>query len=148
MAKQAKSPVAAARRTKRPAPEWVELDEAELSELIIGMGKKGTAPAAIGQVLRDQHGIPNVKSLTGKSVTEFLVAGGVKIEYPADLLALIERAVRVRRHLKANTADTHNGRQLNNIESRIRRLARYYEREGKIPAGWRYDPEMAALLVK
>lgn len=148
MTKQAKNPIVAARRTKRPAPEWVELKEAEMTELILGMGKKGAKPAAIGQALRDQHGIPNVKSITGKSITEILAAGGQKAAYPPDLLSLVERAVRVRRHLKENTADTHNGRQLNNIESRIRRLARYYEKEGKVPAGWRYDPETAALLVK
>jgi small subunit ribosomal protein S15 len=34
------------------------------------------------------------------------------------------------------------------MESRIRRLVKYYVREGVLPQGWRYEPKKAALLVK
>jgi small subunit ribosomal protein S15 len=137
-----------ARTTSKTVPDWVEYSAQEVEELVVSLGKKGTGPAMIGQSLRDQYGIPSVKALTGKSVTQILVEGGMKIDYPHDLLALIERAMSVRRHLKGNASDTRSRTQLNGMESKIRRLVKYYTNEGKLPEGWRYDPETAALLVK
>ncbi|VVC72130.1 30S ribosomal protein S15 [uncultured archaeon] len=139
---------AGARGTSKVVPEWVEFSAQEVEELVIGFGKKGMNPMQVGQALRDQYGVPSVKALCGKGVITIFAEGGVKLDYPPDLLALIERAMRVRRHLKANKSDVRNRTQLNNIESKIRRLVKYYEKEGKLPKGWRYDPETAALLVK
>jgi len=34
------------------------------------------------------------------------------------------------------------------IESKIWRLTKYYIRRGQLPAGWRYDPKQAELLIK
>jgi small subunit ribosomal protein S15 len=34
------------------------------------------------------------------------------------------------------------------IESKIRRLAKYYKREGKLPEDWAYNLEQAKLLVR
>jgi len=138
--------------SKRPAtkavPEWVEYSAPEVEDLILGMGKKGMAPALIGQTLRDQHGVPSTKALTGKSVEKILKEGGVKMAYPPDLLELIKRAMNVRAHLKVNTSDVHNRVKLGHIEMKIKRLARFYTSNGKLPEGWKYDPETAALLVK
>jgi small subunit ribosomal protein S15 len=33
------------------------------------------------------------------------------------------------------------------IESKIRRLSKYYLKNNVLPAGWRYDPDKARLLV-
>ena len=137
-----------ARASGKTVPDWVEYSAAEIQELVVGLGKKGTTPAMIGQIMRDKYGIPSVKALAGKSTTRLMVEGGVKMEYPHDMLALIERAVTVRKHLKDNPADTHNRTSLLKMESKIRRLVKYYTSEGKLPKGWRYEPETAALLVK
>ena len=139
---------AGSRGTSKVVPGWVEYSAQEVEELVVGFGKKGMNPMQVGQVLRDQYGVPSVKALTGKGVIQVFGEGGVKLDYPPDLLALIERAVRVRRHLKANSSDVRNRTQLNNIESKIRRLVKYHAAEGNLPKGWRYDPETAALLVK
>jgi len=138
--------------SKRPAtkavPEWVEYSPPEVEDMVLALGKKGMAPALIGQTLRDQHGVPSVKNITGKSVEKILKDGGVKMAYPPDLLELIKRAIRVRSHLKVNTSDVHNRVKLGHTEMKIKRLARYYTRNGKLPEGWKYDPDTAALLVK
>lgn len=138
--------------SKKPAgravPEWVELSAPEIEEMVVKMGKEGTSPALIGQSLRDQHGIPSVRNVTGKTVMKILKEGGVKIEYPPDILSLINKAVGLRKHLKANTRDVHNRTKLIHIESKIRRLARFYTEKEVLPKGWKYDPERAALLVK
>ena len=54
----------------------------------------------------------------------------------------------MREHLRTNRSDKHNRTKLIHVESKIARLAKYYTREGVLPADWKYDPETAALLVK
>ena len=138
--------------SKRPAgkavPEWSEYSAPEIEEIIVKLGKEGTVPAQIGQALRDQYGVPSVRNITGKSVMVILKEGGVKMEYPPDLLALITKAVGLRKHLKEHTRDVHNRTKLTHIESKIRRLSRFYTTNEVLPKGWKYDPERAALLVK
>jgi len=133
---------------EKPKADWVELSTAEIEKIVVDLGKKGTTPAMIGQILRDQYGVPRVKEVVGKSVTKMLVEGGIKIDYPEDLLALIKRAVSVRKHLATNKSDKHNRTSLSNTESKIRRLVKYYVKEEKLPKGWKYDPDTATLLVK
>ncbi|MEM4633763.1 MAG: 30S ribosomal protein S15, partial [Candidatus Anstonellaceae archaeon] len=90
----------------------------------------------------------SVQSLCGKPISDILRKGGVKLEYPEDLLNLIKRAVNMREHLKSNRSDKHNRTKLIHVESKIGRLVKYYTKTGRLPAGWKYDPETAALLVK
>ncbi len=132
----------------RTVPEWVDYSKDEVQQEIVKMGKSGTGSADIGRILRDEYGVPSVKSLTGKSMTEIMKSGGVKMDYPEDLLNLIKRAVGLRKHLGKNTRDTHNKVKLGHVESKIRRLARYYRKKSLLPKGWAYDPATASLLVK
>jgi len=83
-----------------------------------------------------------------KKITQILRRNGQAEEYPEDLMNLIRRAVNIRDHLEENPKDLHGKRGLTIIESRIRRLGRYYAKNGQLPEGWRYDPTKAALLVK
>lgn len=129
-------------------PEWVEYSAHEAEDLIVKMGKEGKTPTEIGSALRDTYGIPSIQSLCGKSITQILEDNGVKREYPEDLINLIKRAVNMREHLRTNRSDKHNRTKLIHVESKIARLAKYYAREGQLPADWKYDPETAALLVK
>ena len=80
--------------------------------------------------------------------TDILKRNGTDFEYPEDLLNLIKRAVNIREHLEENPKDIHTKRGLIKIESKIRRLVKYYTRNNVLPEGWRYDPKTAALLVK
>jgi small subunit ribosomal protein S15 len=138
--------------SKKPSgkavPEWVEFSAPEIEEMVVKLGKEGTPSPQIGQALRDQYGVPSVKNVTGKSVMKILKEGGVKVEYPPDLLALIHKAIRVRKHLKENKRDVHTRVKLGHIEAKVRRLVRFYTGNGMLPKGWKYDPERAALLVK
>lgn len=129
-------------------PEWLEMTEEEIVELIVKLHKEGQSTSQIGIILRDQYGIPSTKSVLGKKITEILEENGTEFEYPEDLLNLIKRAVNIREHLEENPKDLHSKRGLMKIESRIRRLVKYYTRNNVLPEGWRYDPTTAALLVK
>lgn len=129
-------------------PKWVPLSADEIKELVAKLAGEGMSPAKIGLVLRDQYAVPSVKLATGKSMKEILEEKGVKFELPEDLQALMKRAVTLSSHLAKNPKDLHNlrGRQL--VESKIRRLVKYYKREGVIPESWNYTLGTAALQVE
>lgn len=138
--------------TKRPkrkiAPAWIAIKPEEVKDLIREMAKKGVQPSSIGRNLRDQYGVPSVRSLIGMRIEEFLRQEQLIGQYPEDLFTLIKRAVRLREHLKTAKGDIHNTVKLRHIESKILRLVKYYRRVGKLPSDWRYEPETASLLVK
>ena len=129
-------------------PEWIEYSNEEIEELILKLNKEGKSTSMMGIILRDQYGIPDVKLITGMKITQILENHKQGLEYPEDLMNLIRKAVNIREHLKENPKDLHTRRGLRIVESKIRRLVRYYTREGVLPEGWRYEPKQAALLVK
>lgn len=129
-------------------PKWVQSSADEVKDLVAKMAGEGMSMAKIGLVLRDQHAIPNVRLATGKSIKEILAEKNMKSELPEDLQALMKRAVAMSSHVTKNPKDLHNlrGRQL--LESKIRRLVKYYKREGVIPETWTYALDTAALQVE
>jgi small subunit ribosomal protein S15 len=129
-------------------PDWIDYSTEEIEELILKLNKEGNSTSKIGVILRDQYGIPDVKLVTGMKITQVLEKHEQAPEYPEDLMNLIRKAVNVRDHLQENPKDLHTRRGLQVMESQIRRLAKYYVREGVLPEGWRYEPKKAALLVK
>jgi small subunit ribosomal protein S15 len=116
-------------------------------ELVEKLAKEGKNEAEIGRVLRDEHKIPSVKMVTGKTISQILKEKKLQGQYPSDLLDLIKRAMSIRRHLKLNSRDVHNRRNLTLTESKIRRLVAFY-RGKRLPSNWKYDPATAGLLVK
>lgn len=132
----------------RQPPGWVEWKPEEVEELVIELAKKGYSTAMIGLILRDQYGIPDVKAITGKKILQILKEHNLAPPLPEDLANLIKKALRVRRHLEKNKKDMHNKVALERIESKIKRLAKYYKREGVLPPNWRYTPDKAATLVR
>lgn len=138
--------------SKRPnrdkAPEWSSLDKKEIEEIVLKLTREGKTAAFIGLLLRDQYGVPNVQLAVGKSMLQILETNNVAPQIPEDLQNLMKRAVSLRGHLDKNPKDLHNARGLQLIESKIRRLAYYYKKEGKLPADWLYSLETAKLLVE
>jgi len=132
----------------KESPAWVPLKKDEVESLIVKLAGTGLTSAQIGLKLRDAHGVPDVRLATGKTITSILKEKGVKIEIPEDVSSLMKRAVLLKTHLKANPADLSNTRALGLIESRIRRLAKYYKREGVIPHTWEYSIKLAEIGAK
>ncbi len=137
----------------RPAragpPRWLRLDmsPSDIELLVVELAKKGYTPSMIGIILRDQYGIPLVKQVTGKKLTQILEKYNVKLPVPEDLLFLMKKAVNLRRHLEEHPKDYHAKKGLMDLESKIHRLVKYYKRIGKLPPDWKYTPEQAKLLV-
>jgi len=136
------------RPPSKTVPEWVDYTASDVEELVVRLGKAGTPPALIGTILRDSYGIPSIRNITGKTLTRILEENGLKPAYPEDLMNLIRKAVGLRHHLARNKRDVHNRVKLIHIESKVKRLVRYYRETGKLPRDWAYDPAKAELIVK
>jgi small subunit ribosomal protein S15 len=138
--------------SKRPYrkknPEWVPLSLAEIEKLAVKLANEGLSTAAIGIKLRDQYAVPDVKLATGKSISQILKANDVKFDIPEDIRNLMKKAVNLHAHLEVNSHDLHNKRSLALTEAKIRRLLRYYKKNGVMPADWKYSIKAAELQVE
>lgn len=56
----------------------------------------------IGVILRDSHGVAQVRYVTGNKILRILKAKGLAPSLPEDLHCLIKKAVSVRKHLERN----------------------------------------------
>lgn len=61
---------------RRSPPSWLRIRASDVEEHIQKLAKKGLTPSAIGVVLRDSHGIPQVKSVTGNKILRILKKQG------------------------------------------------------------------------
>ncbi|KAI9471908.1 MAG: 40S ribosomal protein S13 [Benjaminiella poitrasii] len=132
---------------RRTPPSWVKTSSDEVVDMICKNAKKGLSPAQIGVILRDSHGIPQVKSITGNKILRILKTNGLAPEVPEDLYHLIKKAVSIRKHLERNRKDKDSKYRLILIESRIHRLARYYKTSGQLPPTWKYESATASAMV-
>ena len=132
------------------SPEWSNTDSKAVTQLIIDLGKAGNSSAEIGTILRDQHAVPDVRSvLGGKRIGSVLAANEIGGTYPEDMMNLMRKAVIIITHLGlGNRKDLHNKRSLELTEAKIRRLAKYYRSEGRLPSGWKYKRDQLRLMVE
>jgi small subunit ribosomal protein S15 len=131
--------------TKRP-PTWCRYTAEEVEAQIMKLSKEGYPPSKIGTILRDQYGIPLVKSIAAKSVTKVLKERGLYSSIPEDLENLLRKATRLHVHHDKNKADLHNKRALQLVEAKIYKLSNYYKRRGVLPSDWKYTPKATALF--
>jgi len=135
------------RPVKSNLREWCDLGVDELTRVVVDLAKQGRSSSEIGFVLRDTYGVADFRLLTGKRITEVMRENGLGSKVPEDLRNLIVKALRLEKHLSLNRKDFHNKRQLSLVESKIRRLVRYYKGVGKIPSDWKYSLKAAELLI-
>ena len=128
-------------------PGWVKFGKKEIESLITKLHGEGNSTAEIGTVLRDKYGVPSVKLIAQKSVSQVLKEKGVKFEVPEDLFNLMKRAVKLNKHLENNKKDLGSRTGLQEVEMKIWRLLKYYKRTGALPESWKYTPEKATLIV-
>ncbi len=127
---------------------WVRHKPKEVETLIAKLAKEGLSASRIGLVMRDNYGIPSIKEVAGKPITQILKERGVAKELPEDLLALIKKAVDIRRHLEENKQDRVANRGMQLTDAKIRRLVKYYKRGKMLPAEWKYDVKSLKMYVE
>ncbi|MCD4760075.1 30S ribosomal protein S15 [archaeon] len=132
---------------ERKKPSWVKYTAKEVEALVIKLAKQEKRASEIGLILRDSYGIPDVKVITKKKITQILEANKLKAEIPEDLLNLIKKHVKITAHREENKQDMTAKRGFQLTESKINRLAKYYKRTNKLPKDWKFDRSKAKLLV-
>merc|ERR1711997_233947 len=132
---------------RRSVPTWLKLSSADVKEQIFKLAKKGLTPSQIGVILRDSHGVAQVRFVTGNKILRILKSKGLAPDLPEDIYYLIKKAVSIRKHLERNRKDKDSKFRLILVESRIRRLARYYKTKGVLPPTWKYESSTASALV-
>ena len=139
-------------RSRRPlqrASPWVKLKPKELEEIIVKLAREGKQSAEIGQILRDQYGIPSTRDSFKQRVARIMKKNKAYNEVlPEDMYNLVRKAVNLRKHMDRNKKDYTSYRGLELTESKIRRLAKFYKKQGALPEKWKWDPEKAKLWVK
>ena len=129
-------------------PSWVPLQKKELELLIVKLAKEGHSSSRIGLMLRDSYGIPDVRSAIGKRMLVLLGEKNLTPKMPEDMTALIRKSVLLRKHLELNKQDEAAKRGLLLIDSKIKRLAKYYKRSKKLSVTWKYDPDKVSLTTE
>ena len=127
------------------SPSWCRYTSEEVEALVVKLAREGNFPSKIGVILRDQYGIPLVKPIVGKSITEILKDNNLAPAIPEDLGMLLRKASRLHAHLERNRSDKHNKRALQIVESKIHKLSKYYKRKGLLPTDWKYTPTVLAI---
>ena len=137
------------KRPPRPTlPDWCNRSPEEVEDIIIRMSKEGNSASMIGIVLRDSYGVPLTRLVTGKRISDILAERDLKPQIPEDLLNLIKKAVNLRRHMEENPKDLSSKRGLTLVESKVRRLGKYYKKKGVLEPKWKYDYKNAAILIR
>lgn len=136
--------------SKKPSAtaKWVEYKDKEVERLVLKLHKDGLNAADIGRNLRDQYGIPSVKNITKKTITQILEENNLLPKIPEDLFNMLKKAVSLRDHLAKNKKDYISKHGLELLESKIRRLVKYYVKKGRLAKGFKYEPERAKLLIE
>ena len=132
---------------RRSVPSWLKLTSEDVTDQIAKLAKKGLRPSQIGVILRDSHGVAQVRRITGNKIVRILKSKGMAPEIPEDLYHLIKKAVNIRKHLERSRKDRDSKYRLILVESRIHRLARYYKTTRALPTTWKYESATASALV-
>ena len=133
---------------KKGVYSWMNYKPKEVELLVVKLAKEGSEPSKIGLILRDTYGIPDVKSITKKSISDILEEKKLLKELPENLTALLRRVIELQKHLETNKKDMVGKRGLQLTESKVRRLVKYYKETGRIPDTWKYDAKRVNLLIE
>ena len=111
----------------------------------------------LGFLVRDKRRAPdegriqgsrsNVRLVLGERISQVLARNEISPEIPEDLMNLMRKALKMLDHLNSNRKDIHNRRQLELVESRIRRLSRYLKGTGALDSDWTYKRDQLRLAV-
>lgn len=128
--------------------KWLEYNNDEIVKIIVDLAKAGKGVSQIGTLLRDQYGVPDVKAITKKSITQILKENDLATPLPETLTNLLKQALRLRKHLEKNTRDDSNRRGLQLTESKIKRQIKYYKARKVLPKDFYYDVNNIELLLR
>jgi small subunit ribosomal protein S15 len=135
----------------RPArlekPVWIEPSPEEVENEVVKLARRGHSKSMIGTIMRDSRGVPLVKVVTGKKITQILEENEIEEALPEELANLVRKALAIRKHLETNHKDLEAKKGLNRTESKIFRLIKYYKKKKRLAPDFKYDPQKIRTLV-
>jgi len=135
----------------RPArlekPVWIELSPEEVESEVVRLARRGQSKSMIGTIMRDSRGVPLVKVVVGKKISQILKENEIDTPLPEQLANLVRKALSIRKHLETNHKDLESRKGLNRTESKIYRLIKYYKKKKILPQDFKYDVEKIRTLV-
>ena len=105
---------------EKKAQEPMNIEDIE--KIVIELGKKGHHPAEIGSILKEKHGIYDIKVL-GKKISKILK--NAKINYKSDLDFVSEKLSKITNHYEKNKQDKTAKRELVRYVSKKKILGVY-----------------------
>merc|ERR1712173_531103 len=90
---------------RRTWAQWLKITSDEVKDQIDKLAKKGLSPSQIGVILRDSHGVAQVRFITGNKILRIMKKKGRGTTIPEDLYCLIKKAVNIRKHLEKSRKD-------------------------------------------
>ncbi|MFX1418050.1 MAG: 30S ribosomal protein S15 [Promethearchaeota archaeon] len=126
---------------------WVELSSEEVENEVVKLARRGQTKSMIGTIMRDSRGVPLVKVVTGKKITQILKENEIESALPEELTHLVRKALSIRKHLDTNHKDLESKKGLQRTESKIYRLIKYYKKKKVLASDFKYDPEKIRTLV-
>ena len=132
----------------KTVPSWVKYTAKEIELLIGKFAKDGKSSSQIGLYLRDEYGIPDVKLLVGKTISQVVTDKGLAKKLPEDVMSLMNRVLAIKAHLDNNKKDQPARRGLTLTESKILRLVKYYKTTGRIDKSWNYNPNEIKMNIE
>jgi len=109
----------APKKTKTPERAQIE----NIEELIVDLANKGNHPAKIGLILKEKHGIHNVKAL-GKKISKVLKENN--IEFKKDIEFVGDKIKKIEKHIVKNNQDKRSKRELVRYLGHKKALSEYY----------------------
>ena len=128
--------------------KWLEYSNDEITKIILDLAQAGKNSSEIGLILRDQYGVPDVKVIMKKTITQILKKNSLAPRLPEDLINLLTQALKLRKHLEKNPKDNSNRRGMQLTESKIKRMLRYYKAKKVLANDYYYDAKNLELLLR
>ncbi len=92
-----------AEQTTEEKPKWIKLKAKEIESMIIDLGKQKMSSAKIGIILRDKHGIPKVKEILNKRISQILEENEIIDSSEKD--SVTNKIESIKKHISKNKHD-------------------------------------------
>lgn len=82
---------------------WIKMKSADVESLVIDLARKNISPEKIGLVLRDQHGVPKVRLITNKKISQILKENKLGVNPEAENIS--KRIDNLKKHIEKHKHD-------------------------------------------
>jgi len=125
--------------------ENTQISKEQIDNIIKELWNKGYTPSQIGKELKEKYNI-RVKDVLNKKLVRYAIKElNLKQEIPEDLLYLFKKINRMLKHLESHRKDMVTKKKLEELESRVKSLIKYYKKKKKLPQTFEYSRDIAKM---